>query len=422
MKRRFSTTVLLFAGSSLAIGLIAAAGAGADQEEERSNAKPDAGGIVIEPSSGKIAEGDTITITFPMGMVSADLIDVGNQPAPFVSSPKLEGSFLWKSETEGVFTVSGVVAGALHRLTLAPGLKDATGKPFVVKDWRAEFGTADFSISIDASEREQLPAQPQIYLESTYAVRLADAAEHIYFQDRDSRERFPVDIILKDEEKTDNNFGVEAASFRVAPRQPLPVGRTFDLIINGLVEPKSRRSLPYLQVAPVGKTEPLEVEWVAAFNHALEEPSIRIKFNDEIDPVEVTPERIRVEPAVDKMKLLASKDEVEITGNFDRIQRYRVSISPELKGDRGYGLAAESRWGATFRPKESCLIFPSSQMFTRARQELRFAFFQVNTPQVTWKLARIPAEKLSTVTARVREFETDARDPVTGRVVINPRT
>ncbi len=422
MKRRFSITLCLLVVGSVGLGQIAAAAAQEDPEEKTSNAKPDAGGIVIEPSSGKIAEGDTITITFPVGMVSPDLIDVGDQRPPFLSAPKLEGSFLWKSETEGVFTVSGVVAGAHHRLTLAPGLKDATGKPFVVKDWSAEFGTADFSISIEASEREQLPARPQIYLESTYAVRLSDAAEHIYFQDRDSRERFPVEIILKDEEKTTQGFGIEAISFRVAPREPLPVGRTFDLIINGLVEPKSRRPLPYLQVAPVGKTEPLEVEWVAAFNHALEEPSIRIKFNDDIDPVEVTPERIRVEPAVEKMKLLASKDEVEITGNFDRIQRYRVTISPDLKGDRGYGLAAESRWGAMFRPKESCLIFPSSQVFARARQELRFAFFQVNTPQVTWKLARIPPEKLSIVTARVREFETDARDPVTGKVVINPRT
>src|SRR5215471_491042 len=240
MKGRFSSTVSFLATCSLAVGVLAAVGAGADQDEETSNAKPDAGGVVIEPSSGKIAEGDTITITFPIEMVSSDLIDVGDQPPPFVSRPKLEGTFLWKSKTEGVLTVSGVVAGARHRLTLAPGLKDATGKPFVVKDWSAEFRTPRFAITTEASEREQLPARPQIYLESTYAVRLADAAEHIYFQDCDSRERFPVEIILRDEEKTPEAFGVEATSFRVAPREALPVGRTFDLIINGLVEPKSR--------------------------------------------------------------------------------------------------------------------------------------------------------------------------------------
>src|SRR5438552_17197256 len=159
---------------------------------EASNAKPDAGGVVIEPSSGKIAEGDTITITFPVSMVAANLIDVGDQPSPFVSDPKLDGTFLWKSQTEGVFTVSGVVAEARHRLTLAPGLKDATGKPFVVKDWSAEFRTPKFAITTEFSERKQLPARPQIYLDSTYAVRLDEAAQHIYFQDRDSRQRFTV--------------------------------------------------------------------------------------------------------------------------------------------------------------------------------------------------------------------------------------
>jgi uncharacterized protein YfaS (alpha-2-macroglobulin family) len=420
MKRLLFTAISLVSACVLAVGLLAAAGANEDQEEETSNAKPDAGGVVIDPSSGKIAEGDQITITFPLAMVAPDLIDVGDQPCPFASEPKLDGAFLWKSQTEGVFTVSGVVAGARPRLTLVPALKDATGKPFVVKDWSAEFTTPKFTITTDFTEHEKLPARPQVYLDSTYPVRLVEAAEHIYFQDRDSRDRFPVEVIQTTEEKSASPL--EATTFRVGPRERLPVGRTFDLIVNGLLDAKNRRPLPYLQVIPAGKTEPLKVEWVGAFNHALEEPSIRIKFNDDIDPVEATLERIRVEPALEKMKLLASGSEIEITGNFNLAQRYKVTISPELKGDRGYGLTSESRWGATFHPKESCLIFPSSQVFARARQELRFAFFQINTPQVTWKLARIPAEKLSAVTARIREFEKDATDPVTGKVVIDPRT
>ena len=417
MNRRFCAAIWLLLAGWVAIDLSATVNA---QEEETLHSKPDAGGIVIDPSSGEIAEGTQITITFPVAMVAPDLIDVGDQPAPFVSEPKLGGTFLWKSQTEGVFSVSGVVAGAHHRLTLASGLKDAKGKPFIVKDWSAEFTTPNFAITSDFGEREELSARPQIYLESTYTVQLAEAAEHIYFQDRNSHERFPVEVIQTVEEKSAG--APEGTAFRVAPRQPLPVGRTFDLIVNGLLDAKSRRPLRYLQVIPLGKTEPLKIEWVGAFNHALDVPSIRIKFNDEIDPVQATPERIRVEPAVQKMKLLASGSEVEITGSFDVTQRYKVTISPKLAGDRGYGLAAESRWGATFRPKESCLVFPSSQVFTRARQELRFAFFQINTPQVTWKLARIPPEKLSAVTARIREFEKDATDPITGKVIIDPRT
>ena len=109
--------------------------------EERSNAKfvtanpsgggPDAGGVVIEPSEGQIAPGGEVTISFPSAMVAADKIDLSDQPCPFVSKPKMEGSFLWKSQTEGVFVVKGVVAGAKHRLTLARDLKDVSGKPVV---------------------------------------------------------------------------------------------------------------------------------------------------------------------------------------------------------------------------------------------------------------------------------------------------
>ncbi|HEU0210244.1 MAG TPA: alpha-2-macroglobulin family protein [Candidatus Udaeobacter sp.] len=424
MNRRFSAAILLLVTCGLGFSPLTTL-ARSDEEEEQneeeiSNAKPDAGGVTIEPSHGKIAEGDTITITFPVAMVAPDLIDLGDQPCPFISQPKLEGTFLWKSQTEGVFTVSGVVAGARHRLTLDPTLKDASGKPFVLKDWSAEFGTPKFAITTEFTERKQLPARPQVYLDSTYAVRLDEAAEHIYFQDRESRQRFPVEVIQTAEEKTASPL--EGTGFRVTPRVPLPVERTFDLIVNGLLEAKSHRPLPYLQVMPMGKTAPLTIEWLGAFNHALEDPAIRIKFNDYIDPVDATPDRIRVEPAVEKMKLLASNDEIEITGSFDLKQHYRVAISPELKGDRGYGLAAESHWGATFRPKESCLIFPSTQVFARARQELRFAFFQVNTPEVTWKLARIPTEKLSAVSARVKEFERDATNPITGKTIIDPRT
>ena len=414
MKRALLTVLALFAACSFSLAVED------EEDQEKSNAKPNAGDIVLEPSSGKIGEGDEITITFPRSMVAESLIDVAGQAAPFVSQPKLEGTFLWKSETEGVFTVTGVVADAHHRLTLAPGLKDAAGKPFVVKEWSAEFTAPKFEINTDFTEHEELPAVPQIYLHSSYSVRLSEAVEHIYFQDRDSHQRFPVEIVLSDEKTPAST--TEAREFSVEPRQPLPLAHTYDLVVNGLVDAKNRRPLPYLYVVAAGKTAPLKVEWVGAFNHVLEDPAIRIKFNDEIDPAEATADKIHLEPAVQNAKFLAENAEIEITGDFDFKQRYKVTVSTELKGSRGYGLPAESRWGASFRPKESCLIFPSSHVFARARKELRFAFFQVNTPQVTWKLAPIPAEKLPFVTAHINEFQNDAIDPVSGKPIDDPRT
>src|ERR1043166_5024390 len=52
----------LFLACVFAIGFAGVTFAQDEEEEDvASNAKPDAGGVVIEPSSGKIAEGDAIT-------------------------------------------------------------------------------------------------------------------------------------------------------------------------------------------------------------------------------------------------------------------------------------------------------------------------------------------------------------------------
>ena len=402
------------------ISVFTAANLYAAPKETKSNTKPDAGGVLIEPSEGEIAAGAELTITFPNAMVGTDKIDMSGQPSPFMSQPKIEGEFLWKSQTEGVFTVKAVLAGAKHRLTLVRDLKDASGKRVAAPGWSAEFSAAPFSITSDFTEQEQLGSQPQIPLASTYNVRLTEVAEHVYFQDRDSHQHFPVDVILRSDEKLSEQ--PEAQEFSVAPRQPLPMERTYDLVINGLLDAKSRRPLPYLKVLPAGKTAPLKVEWVVAYNTPFEEPTIDIKFIDAVDPSEITADRIHIEPAVKDMQLLTSGDTVTVKGEFDLTQRHRVTISPEIKGERGYGLAEQSRWGATFHPQEPTILFPGSQIFLRARPELRFTFFQVNTPAVTWKLARIPLEKLPAVNMRVRDFEKNALDPVTGKVIVDPRT
>jgi uncharacterized protein YfaS (alpha-2-macroglobulin family) len=349
-------------------------------------------------------------------MIRADRIDVADQALPFVSQPRLEGEFLWKSPTEGVFTVRGVIPGASYRLTLTPQLADADDKPVEAPGWSAEFTTPAFSVTTDFEESGHLSDHAQLSLESTYPVCFTEVAEHSYFQDRDSRQRFPAEVIETGESSN------EGSEFRVGPRGPLPVGRTYDLIIDGLLDAKSRQPLPYLKVFPAGTTAPLKVEWVGAFNHPLQEPEIDIRFNDEIAPTEATSGKIRVEPVVPNLQLLANGQDVVVTGDFDLAQHYTVSVSADLKGERGYGLPAESKWGATFHPKEPCIVFPSSQLFLRAHEELRFSFLQINTPRVTWKLARIPLEKLGAVKARLSEFEREEINPLTGKAAVDPRT
>src|SRR5580704_9678275 len=386
------------------------------QAAETENPTPEAGGVLVAPGSGEIEAGTVLTFTFPTPMIETTNIDLPNRPLPFTSRPELEGEFLWKSQTEGTFTIKRVRAEATYHLALVQGLTDLTHQPVPPGDWSAEFKTKAFSVTANFEVRSELSNQPQLSLETTYDVRLTEVAEHAYFQDRDSRQRYPVDVIQNQQDSA------ETSEFRVIPRAQLPVGRTFDLIVDSLVDASSQEPLSYPRVFPAGTTAPLKIEWVGAFNRALDEPMIEIKFNDEFDPETVTPEKIRIEPAVQSLKLLAEGQSITAKGDFVLSQHYVVTVSPDLKGQRGFGLPVQSKWGATFHPKDPCLVFPSSELYLRALKELRLSFLQINTGPVQWKLARIPLEKLGAVKARLSEFDQEAVNPLTGKTVIDPRT
>ena len=95
----------------------------------------DVDGIVIEPSNGEIEIGTVLTLTFPTSMVGTADLDVPGRPWPFNSQPELQGEFLWKSQTEGMFTVfaestldevvRSMVKFKIHRVFV---IDDATGE------------------------------------------------------------------------------------------------------------------------------------------------------------------------------------------------------------------------------------------------------------------------------------------------------
>ena len=285
-------------------------------------------------------------------------------------------------------------------------------------DWGAQFTTTEFLFSLDQdnSQSEHLDSQQQVSLKSSWPLSFKDAAEHIYFQDRDSHERHPVQVVLAEDAAPDSG-----PEFSVEPREPLPAERTFDLVVDG-VRDLSGEPLRHIQVFPLGPTHSMKVNWVGAQNFAGDVPQIVVSLDDRINQDDLKPEMFKIEPPVTNLKYDTADNDICITGDFDIHTHYSVTIRAALEGERGYGLAADSRWGATFKSKQSTVLFPGEQIFERSGRGLRFEFFQVNTPKLTWKLAAIPPEKLAAVAARVREFQQDATDPYSGKPDIDPDT
>jgi uncharacterized protein YfaS (alpha-2-macroglobulin family) len=381
---------------------------------------PEGGDISIEGLDEELRPFTTLTLTFPTDMVGADRIDAEGSESPIAIWPPVDAEFVWSTQTQGFLTIKGpLIPGQIYRFRLREGLKDASGAPLPVSQWGAEMRTPEFAITEENyGERSRLNARPQVPLEFNYPVRLSDAAKGVWFQNRATRERFPAEVLLnvpdgeiegtvQDAELPDDEkiYGV-----RIRPGDPLPVGAFYDLVVEGIVDAYAGRGLAYPRVFPLGPTVPIEVDYVSARNEPLEKPSIEVKFDSDLDNDPLPENAVTVTPAVPNMKLLKSGRFITVDGDFAIGTRYTVQVSDAIRGASGYGLAKAEKWGATFKPRRAAIYFPDRTLRERSALGFRFAFYQINTGGLEWKLAPVPLEQLSVVSARLSEFDQEMVD------------
>lgn len=367
--------------------------------------------MVGEPGSA-ISADSNISVSFPTAMVPAAQIDVEAKESPIRFDPPLRGKFIWKSQTEGEFAASEVPPGTEFKVFLSQGLVDLAGKPVVAKQSLGTRVSEAFTVETFFNE-EKLDRRPSVPVRFSVNVRPANLAESAWFQDRDSRQRFPVEVVLQEHE------GETVESATVTPRVDLPGGRTFDLVVEGLKDAKTGTKLSLPFVSPLGETEALKVVKVAAFNYPMQKRRVVVEFSEPVDPAEGR--KIKIEPEV-AVQCVAKGEELWMEGDFDISQRYRVTVPADVVGKRGFAMAAESRWGATFHAKKAALIFPTEDLHQRSQLGMRFAFIQVNSGALQWKLARVPPDKLLAINKRVREFTEKQKDPVSGTDAEDPES
>ncbi len=382
---------------------------------------PDGAGIVAEGLEEPVQPHASVLFTFPTEMVSSDKIDAMDATSPVVVWPPLATEFWWITPTRGTLAVQGpVIPGQVYRFRLREDLRDAAGNPLDIHAWGAEMRSPEFRIVEESyGERTSLNARPQVPLEFNFPIRLADAAFGLWFQNRATLQRFPVEVLLNSPETEPDGetsdvtlpFDEKVYSIRVRPRDPLPVGAFYDLVVDGVTDALASRGLPFPRVFALGPTKPLEIEYVGAQNRPLAPPSIEIKFRQALDEDPLPEGAVRIVPEVANVRALKSGAFITVEGDFQIGQRYAVTISDQVRGANGYPMAKSETWGATFRPRPATGLFPDRLLRQRSALGLRLAFFQVNTGELEWKLAPIPLNRLSSVTARLREFEEEVIDP-----------
>ncbi len=376
---------------------------------------PEGAGATVDGTGEELRPFTTVSVTFPGDMVPADQIDVVAAESPVVLWPTVDAEFTWNTPTQGYLTIKGpVIPAQTYRLRLREGLKDAAGAAVTVDEWGAEMTSPVFQIiEENYGLRSSLGSRPQVPLEFNYPVRLADAAQGAWFQNRATRQRIPAEILLntaggelESAEVVDGTLDADEKIYglRVRPAQPLPVGAFYDLVVEGMTDAYAGRGLVYPRVFPLGETRPMDVDWVVARNGPMQTPNIEVKFDEYLGEGPLPQDAVSVSPAVSNLRLRKEGAYITMEGDFQTDARYTVTISDKIIGSGGYGLAHAEKWGATFRPVPPAVLFPDRLLRERSALGLRFAFYQVNTGELQWKLAAVPLEKLATISKRNDEF------------------
>lgn len=377
------------------------------------------GEITITPSAGQISQGQVFTLSFPTPMVEASLVEAQGQTCPLFADPALEFRFFWKSPREGRAEIKGPVKpGQTYTLALTPGLTDRQQQP-VKASWESVSLTSEpMHIKTEHEDKgPALEAQPEVLLSVNYPVKPTDLIEAAHFMDRETSERVPCELVVAAVDSRAREEKLEVpevvSQFYLRPRAPLPVDRSFDLVIEGLKDAGTGTPMSGLKAIAVGSTRHLAVESVFAEAPPLRKPFIKLSCSAPVDRASVSKETINVSPPVENLLFVVEESEIRLEGDFQPTQTYQVLLAATVKGTTGFPLAKAVQQQAVFDGLNATIDFPQPQFYQRSALGLDAVALQSNCGEMAWNLAKVPMAQLRVIKERLKEYQDPALDPLT---------
>jgi uncharacterized protein YfaS (alpha-2-macroglobulin family) len=380
---------------------------------------PKAGGIELQTTEYEWDDAKRFEVTFPVAIVSDEVVLSGKGgPIPLAFEPPLPVAVNWFGSNHAEVRTTGPIPSSSRiKVTLDPGLTDINRQPVKVEGWEFQFSTPPFRLAsawianetsvtgedVLGEQKLDHPISREVEMEVqfTAAVAPAEVARTAWFQDADSRERIPAQVLLRADQTT-----VPMRQFWMIPSRPLPEFRRYELVFDGTLDAANGRPLPTIAVVPVGSTSPMTLKWVGAYNQPFRGPFIEARFSEVLDAASADPAKIKLDPPVKGLRVSTEQDSLIIEGDFDPNTRYKVTFDRSILGIRKVGLEKNELWGATFDSKRPTLAFPpGTQVFQTAAAGLDFSMLQVNTEEVKWQLAKLPPARAGDVEEALQAFE-----------------
>ncbi|HEX8281514.1 MAG TPA: hypothetical protein VF551_09055, partial [Chthoniobacterales bacterium] len=408
----------------LSLGLIARA------------AEPD---VQLLLPSRKLEPKSTFELRFASEMVPPEQIGKVAPVSPLLIEPPVAGQFVWLSRRSGSFAPAGILPlGTKFQIAIAPGLKDASGKPLGAK-FRELAETPPMRVKgvyqIGRRDTENASIVPTFLVLFNANVRADAAAKFIRFEDA-ARNRIPACVEQANDpakrewqfprwESDDRSLdgwsaqpgaaepeqpeagGEEGDPFEVkkpgaardnvlfvAPVKPLPPGKGWRLVIDaGVPAAEWKAALPLAHQVPLGVVQPFAVKEIAAEANRIAGRRLLIEFTKSLaegTSAETMSRWVKVEPAPPGMKMIVEDSSVSVRGEFALGQRYRVTVAPGVPAQEPTETTAPFTKEFTFEKYDPRLYFQdfAAHQYAGGTRELRLVAVNVPRLRVSAKLFR----------------------------------
>jgi uncharacterized protein YfaS (alpha-2-macroglobulin family) len=290
-----------------------------------------------------------VSITFSQPMVEVTSLDeLAKQPAPATISPALPGKWRWIGAKTAVFESSGerFPMATSYTVTVAAGTKSATGgalakaysfsfqtPPPVMQTYWPAYGPIDLNPVLFVSFDQKI--DPAAVLKAmTITAGKQTVSAHLA-----TPERVAADTVASGYVKSAQPGRWMALELDA----PLPKQSTVNVRL-GAGTPSAEG--PEKTVAPQGfdffTYAPLDVvESQCGWDGCHPLDNFGIRWNNPLDEAKWKPELVKVEPALENLKIDVSGEWMSISGRTKAHTKYRVTFLPALTDKFGQTLGAE---------------------------------------------------------------------------------
>jgi len=396
-----------------------------------SNAAAQERAVQLLLPSQRLQPTSTFEVRFAAEMVRPEQFGKPVTDSPLVFEPKLQGEFVWLSTRSGSFAPSSTLPlGVKFKISLRPGLNDASGKPLAGElNETAETPPMRLKGSsvIGSSDSDNATATPQCLLLFNTDVEATAAKQFIWWEDAggkrveanveqadgvtDKTRRFYAwssdDRSLAtwselasgkgppEEPESEGDDAALSVPKKIEPRRnvlfvsaakPVPPGADWRLVLaEGLPSAEWKIGLPERKEVKLGTVLPFALESLDAETNRIAGRRLILRFSKSLD-AKITPETlsqwVAITPTVKNLRPEIEDRMVTVKGDFALDTSYQVEVKAGLPAREPFTLAQTVSRPLTFEKIAPRLYFEDFATHQFAEGTRRFRLLSINVPRI----------------------------------------